>query len=81
MIVVTPSHALTGHVFIPRDAQLPVFIESGDPRFIPMNDVRTRSLADRRVIAPYPSALLNRRHIVAASPLPDDLHPTGRHVL
>ena len=32
-----------------------------------MTDVRTRSLADRRVISRYSFALLNRRHIVAAT--------------
>jgi hypothetical protein len=32
-----------------------------------MTDVRTRSLADRRIVSRYPFALLNRRHIVAAT--------------
>ena len=78
MIVVTPGHTLTGQVHIPPDAQLSVFIESPDPHFIPMIDVRTRSLADRRVITRYPFALLNRRHIVAASPLSEGLIPGNR---
>jgi hypothetical protein len=34
-----------------------------------MTDVRTRSLADRRVISRYCFALLNRRHLVAATEL------------
>ena len=73
VIVVTPGHTLTGDVEIPPAAELSVFIESSDPPFIPLIDVKTRSLADRRVISRYPFVLLNRRHIVAASPLPDGL--------
>ena len=34
-----------------------------------MTDVRTRSLADRRVISRYGFAVINRRHIVAATEL------------
>jgi hypothetical protein len=78
MIVVTPGHTLTGEVHIPPGALLSVFIESPDPPYIPLMDVRTRSLADRRVISRYPFALLNRRHIVAASPLPEGLVPGNR---
>jgi hypothetical protein len=69
LVVVTPGHTLTGEVYINADAELALFIESPTPTFIPMSDVRTRSLADRRIIARYPFALLNRRHIVAATPL------------
>ena len=71
LIVVTPGHTVTGQVYIPEEAQLSVFIESPTPPFIPMANVRTRSLADRRVRATYGFAVLNRRHIVAASPLPE----------
>ena len=80
LIIVTPGHTMTGEIYVMRDAMLSVFIESTDPRFLPMTDVRTRSLADRRVISRYPFALLNRRHIVAASPLPPELL-SGRRVL
>jgi hypothetical protein len=73
LIVVTPGHTVTGEVYTPSEAQLAVFIESPSPPFIPMTNVRTRSLADRRVRARYAFAVLNRRHIVAASPLPDNL--------
>lgn len=80
LVVVTPGHTLTGEVHIPTDAELDVFIESPDPRFVPMTDVRTRSLADRRVVARYDFALLNRRHIVAATELQPGMIP-GRRVL
>jgi hypothetical protein len=73
VIVVTPGHTLTGEVQLTPGAELSVFIESPEPPFIPLMDVRTRSLADRRIISRYSFALLNRRHIVAASPLPEGL--------
>lgn len=78
LVVVTPGHILTGQVYVPTDALLSAFIESDDPKFIPMTDVRTRSLADRRVVARYPFALLNRRHIVAAGLLPEGTIDGGR---
>jgi hypothetical protein len=67
MIVVTPGHTLSGNVHLNPQAMIDRFIESPDPPWIPMTDVRTRSLADRRVISRYEFALLNRRHIVAAT--------------
>lgn len=80
LIVVTPGHTLTGEVHLNPEAVLSGFIESRDPVWIPMTDVRTRSLADRRVISRYGFALVNRRHMVAAT----ELQPTmlrGRSVL
>lgn len=73
LVVVTPGHTLTGEVYIPIGAELAQFIESVDPAFIPMTDVRTRSLADRRVISRYEFALVNRRHIVAATEAPQGM--------
>lgn len=81
LIVVTQGHTLTGDVFIMPEADLSAFIESPDPRFIPMVDVRTRSLADRRVITRYSFAMLNRHHIVATTELLPGMAPSGRHVL
>ena len=81
LIVVTPGHTLTGQVYVMPDATLSVFIESSDPVFIPMTDIRTRSLADRRIIARYEFGLLNRRHIVAATELLPGMAPSGRGVL
>jgi len=80
LVVVTSGHTLTGNVHVPPGADLAIFIESSDPQFIPMTDVRTRSLADRRVISRYGFALLNRRHVVAATELQPGMIP-GRSVL
>ncbi len=67
LIIVTPGHTLTGDVHLNPEAVLSYFIDSIDPQWIPMTDVRTRSLADRRVISSYGFALINRSHIVAAT--------------
>jgi hypothetical protein len=80
LIVVTPGHTLTGAVHLNPEAVLSAFIESRDPMWIPMTDVRTRSLADRRVISRYAFTVINRRHIVAATELAPGLL-RGRGVL
>jgi hypothetical protein len=80
LIVVTPGHTLTGEVHLNPEAVLSAFIESPSPVWIPMTDVRTRSLADRRVISRYGFALVNRRHIVAATELQPGM-VRGRGVL
>lgn len=80
LIVVTPGHTLTGEVHLNPEAVLSFFIESRHPQWIPMTDVRTRSLADRRVISRYGFALVNRRHIVAATELEAELI-RGRRVI
>ena len=81
LIVVTPGHTVTGLVYLMEGADLSGFIESSDPLFIPMTDVRTRSLADRRVTSRYDFGLLNRRQIVAATELLSGMAPQGRKVL
>lgn len=78
LIIVTPGHTINGLVYTPPDAQLAVFVESPTPPFIPMTELHTRSLADRRVRAHYEFAVLNRRHIVAASPMPEHLNDVRR---
>lgn len=80
LIVVTPGHTVTGTVYTPPGAQLEGFIESPVPQFVPMTDVHTRSLADRRVRAHYQFAVLNRRHVVAASPMPEHLDAERRRL-
>jgi hypothetical protein len=69
LIVVTPGHTLTGDIHLTPEAILSAFLESRFPVWIPMTDVQTRSLADRRVISRYGFALVNRRHLVAATEL------------
>lgn len=69
IVAVTPGYTLTGDLHMVEGAQLSVVIESPTPAFLTLTDVRTRSLADRRVITHYRVAMLNRRHVVAATEL------------
>lgn len=80
LIVVTSGHTLSGDVHLNAEAMLDAFIESPSPQWIPMTDVRTRSLADRRVLSRYEFALLNRSHIVAATEMQPGMIK-GRSVL
>lgn len=80
LLAVTPGHTLTGLVHLNPEAVLSAYIESPSPPWIPMTDVRTRSLADRRIIARYVFALVNRRHIVATTELQPGM-VRGRGVL
>lgn len=50
-----PGVVVTGEVHLNPDAVLSAFIESPSPAWIPMTDVRTRSLADRRTSRAAPS--------------------------
>jgi hypothetical protein len=69
VIAVTQGHTLTGDMHLLPEAVLAGYVESPEPRFVALTDVRTRSLADRRIITRYAFALLNRRHIVAITAL------------
>jgi hypothetical protein len=80
LVFVTPGHTITGTVHIVTGGQLASFVESSDPPFLALTDARTRSLADRRIIARYGFALLNRRHIVATTELAPEMI-RGRSVI
>jgi hypothetical protein len=67
LAIVTPGHTLTGRIYAPPEASLEVFLQSPEPAFLPMTDLRVRSLIDRQVEADYPFALVSRRHLIAAS--------------
>ncbi len=67
LAVVTSGHTMTGRVFITPGASLEVFLESSEPQFLPMTELRIRSLIDRQAEAEYGFALVNRRHIIATS--------------
>ncbi len=75
LAIVTPGHTLTGYVYTPPGATMEVFLSSPEPAFLPMTSIRVRSLIDRHIEAEYPFALLNRRHIIAASPVKEASRP------
>jgi hypothetical protein len=67
LVIFTPGHTMSGTVHLFGETDIATFVDSGDPRFIPMTGVTARSLADRRVISHFALALINRTQMTAAS--------------
>jgi len=83
-VMFTPGHTLSGRVHLFGQTDLAAFVDSSDPRFVPVVEVSTRSLADRRIVGHYPFVLINRTQMIAAAeagiadgPEPDALGDEG----
>jgi hypothetical protein len=68
-VMFTPAHTVTGKVFIFGQTNLAAFVDSTSPRFVPVIDATTRSLADRKVVNRYDFLLINRTQMIAAAEL------------
>jgi hypothetical protein len=66
-VMFTPGHTVTGRVHVFGQTDVEGFVNSTDPRFVPVTGVTTRSLADRRIIGHYEFLLINRTQLIAAS--------------
>jgi hypothetical protein len=66
-IVFTPGHVISGLVHVYTEMSLSGFVDSSDPRFIPMTHVSARSLADRRVVSHFDLLLVNRTQMTAVA--------------
>jgi len=66
-VLFTPGHTVSGTVYLFGETDLAAFVDSTHPRFVPMIDVTTRSLADRGIIGHYPFILINRTQMIAAA--------------
>jgi hypothetical protein len=66
-IVFTPGHVISGLVHVFAEMSLAGFVDSTDPRFIPMTHVSARSLADRRVVSHFDLLLVNRTQMTAVA--------------
>jgi hypothetical protein len=67
LVIFTEGHTLRGTIYLFSETDIATFVDSPDPRFVPMIGVTARSLADRRVISHFGLVLVNRTHISAAS--------------
>jgi hypothetical protein len=67
LVIFTPGHTISGTVHLFGETDIATFVDSNDPRFVPMTGVTARSLADRRVISHFGLALVNRTQMTAAS--------------
>ncbi len=66
-VMFTPGHTLSGRVHLFGQTDVAAFVDSSDPRFVPVVEVSTRSLADRRIVGHYPFVLINRTQMIAAA--------------
>ena len=67
LVLLTRSHIIDGDVFIQVDGSIMSFVDATDPKFIPMSDVRVRWVADRKLAARYPFALMQRSQILGVA--------------
>jgi len=66
-VLFTPGHTVSGKVYIFGQTDVAAFVDSSDPRFVPVVDVTTRSLADRGIVSRYDFVLVNRTQMIAAA--------------
>jgi hypothetical protein len=67
LVIFTAGHTLTGTIHLFSETDVATFVDSDEPRFVPMVQVVARSLADRRVISHFGLVLVNRTQMTAAS--------------
>lgn len=67
LVLMTASHLVAGNVHIHAGGSLLHFVDSTDPRFIPMSDTRVRWLDDRSVVGHFEFALVHRTTIVGVA--------------
>ena len=66
-VLFTPGHTITGKVHVFGQTNLAAFVDSSDPRFVPVTDATARSLADTRIVSRYDFVLINRTQMIAAA--------------
>jgi hypothetical protein len=69
LVAITRTLMVDGDVFIQGEGggSIMAFVDATDPKFIPMMNVRVRWLADRRLAARFPFALLQRSQILGVA--------------
>jgi len=71
-VLFTPGHTLTGKVFVFGQTDLAGFVDSSDPRYVPVVDATMRSLTDREIVSRYAFVLINRTQMIAAAEMDGD---------
>ncbi len=67
LVMMTGAHIVYGYAHLHLQASMAAFIDSNDPPFLPMTDVRVRWLSDRRLAGRFPLALIQRSHIIGVA--------------
>jgi hypothetical protein len=67
IVIFTEGHTLTGKIHMFSETEIDAFVDSPDPRFVPMTDVTVRWLSDRRIVCKFDLVLVNRTQMLAAA--------------
>ena len=67
LVLMTASHLIAGNIHVHAGGSLLHFVDSTDPRFIPMSDTRVRWLDDRSLVGHFAFALVHRSTIVGVA--------------
>ncbi len=67
LVIMTAAHLVDGLIHLHSGGSLLHFVDSTDPRFIPMSDVRVRWLDDRTLAGHFDFALLHRAKILGVA--------------
>jgi hypothetical protein len=62
--IVTPGYNLIGNIHIHAYGSMAQFLESPDPRFLPITDLTVRWLSEAAMVGRYPFAMINRQQLV-----------------
>jgi hypothetical protein len=67
LVIMTRAHIVAGDVHVHAGGSLLHFVDSTDPKFIPMSDVRVRWLDDHAVVGHFAFALVQRSQILGVA--------------
>ena len=62
--IVTPGYNLLGSIYVHTYGSMGQFLESPDPRFLPITDLTVHWLSDAAMVARFPFAMINRAQLV-----------------
>lgn len=69
VLAITEDHVITATMFIHPDAEPVPYLRASEPRWLPVTNVRVRSLVDRRVKFQFVFGVLHRKAVSAAAVL------------
>ena len=64
VLVVAAGYRLRGSIHVHRNGSIEQFLESVDPQFLPMTDLRVDWLGNPAIASHFPFGLVSRRHII-----------------
>jgi hypothetical protein len=73
--IVTPGYNLRGNIHVHAASTMKQFLETPEPRFLPLTEVTVRWLDNPRLAARYPFAVINRLQLITV--LDEPTSPTG----